>query len=109
MSKTGPNGNGSGFKNGWAGDADITTKAELTAWLANAEPGTGITYHVGNLVQAREEQTEGAPSPRALELNSVADELLEASDNKRVCLTQRRIGADKFEYRAEKKEIVIRL
>jgi hypothetical protein len=70
------------------------TRDSFLAWLNQAQRGEKITYFVGDLARTRD-QLDGK---HALAL--LADEAMKQSDQRRVWLTQKRLGRHLYEYQA---------
>jgi hypothetical protein len=72
---------------------------ELCAWFGRAASGESLIYHRGSLARDRSRTaTQLAPTDQA-ELSRVARRALELAEAGLAELTQRRLGADDYEYR----------
>lgn len=73
---------------------EATTPGALAAFLKYAEPGQTVLYHVGFLPLDK----VGVASPKAVILSDLQRAVWRARD--RLYLTQKRLGAFNYEYRA---------
>ncbi len=71
-------------------------------WLISAKAGAVLVYGIGDLSWSKRAAAE-SNAPGIAELNGVAEMALDASDRRRVCLTQRRISCQTFEYMATRR------
>jgi hypothetical protein len=78
----------------------VRNETDLCDRLAQAMPGGVIAYHLGMLARDRAPTCQLLPERRRLDLNAIADRVLQLAAAGRVHLLQRRIGPDRFAYLA---------
>ena len=78
------------------------TVEAFCAWLADAVPGERFEYHRGFLSLDRSPLGNRLPDRQRRRLVEVADFAMTTADSRRVCLIQRRNGADDYSYLAVK-------
>ena len=71
-------------------------------WLADAAPGTSLTYFRGHLAFDRMPSTSPFPEPERKRLVAVANRALQMAEDGRVHLVQRRHGPQHYSYIAVK-------
>ena len=71
-------------------------------WLADAAPGSSLTYFRGHLAFDRMPSTSPFPEPERKRLVAVANRALQMAEDGRVHLVQRRHGPQHYSYIAVK-------
>lgn len=76
----------------------MNAPVEITSIL-NADPGESIVYHRGYIAYDRGEPTKKLPrTPEQVAVNETAKVAWSLYERGRVLLTQRRLGANDYEY-----------
>lgn len=76
------------------------SEVELSAWVAQAEPGDALEYHVGFLVLDRSTNGQSMTHERRISLAKTSTRVLQLAEQGFIHLVQRRIGPDRFSYLA---------
>jgi hypothetical protein len=93
----------------------MITPDAFQAWLNTAPPGDRIAWHVGFLARERKAWTEkhghgpGITRTPIVGLDKLAKVVAAAAESGAVVLTQKRVGRDRWEYRAIKSTPVARV
>ena len=75
---------------------------QFAYWLAAAKPGGKLIYGIGDMAWSKRAAAESR-APGQGELNAMTEMALDASDHRKVCLTQHRISGQTFEYIATRR------
>lgn len=78
----------------------VRSENDLCDRLADAMPGEIIPYYVGMLAADRAPTSLTLTEAQRIELNALADRMMQLADVGRVHLVQRRIGPEQFAYLA---------
>jgi len=81
---------------------DLMSINDFVPWLKTAQPDETVVYYVGDLAYDR----EFGDQEHYRNINAVANAAYAASENKEVCLTQKRLEKYRYEYRATRRAFV---
>jgi hypothetical protein len=82
--------------------AQHMTINEFSDRFHGALPGTSFIYFTGHLAKVRDD-AKSEDNPNFKELDRMADMAYELSRSNRLCLTQRRVGPNEWQYIATKR------
>ena len=75
---------------------------DFCAWLGSAMPGESFEYHRGFLAIDREPAEDQRRTPEHVRIDRLAGCVLDYAGHGMVTLVQRRLGSNRFSYRAIK-------